>query len=193
MSKVSSYTDKDGEYIFYHKLKLLLVGDTDAGKTQLLHSKLHGFVVPPIPSTIGVDFNLQQHESPKANLIIWDTSGQTRFRNIIISYYRGSIGFIVVFDLTNDSSLTSVLETWLPLIKEHAGDLYQVTVVGMKCDLKKQRQVSRERAMILMDELELKYYEASGVTGHNVEHIFTDLVERIIDMIEREAKKEIRK
>ena len=69
--------------------------------------------------------------------------------------------------------------------------LYQVTVVGTKCDLKKQRQVSRERAMILMDELELKYYEASGVTGHNVEHIFTDIVERIIDMKETESKKEI--
>ena len=111
MSKASSYTDKDGEYIFYQKLKLLLVGDTDAGKTQLLYSKLHEFVVPPIPATIGVEFRQQQHGSPKANLMLWDTSGHSRFRDIIISYFRGVIGFIVVFDLTNDSSLTSVVET----------------------------------------------------------------------------------
>ena len=193
MSKASSYTDKDGKYNFYRKLKLLLVGDGNVGKTHLLHSKFKEIVIPPIRPTIGVDFRLLYHESPKANLMLWDTTGQKRFRDIIITYICGVIGFIVVFDLTNDSSLTSVLETWLPLIKRKGNDLYQVTVVGMKCDLQKQRQVSRERAMILMDELELKYYEASGVTGHNVEHIFTDLVERIIDMIEREAKKEIKR
>ena len=188
MSKVSSYIDKDGEYIFYPRLKLLLVGDTDAGKTQLLQFKCQEIVSPPIPATIGVDFRIAENESPRSKMIMYDISGQIRFRQIAISYCRGTVGFIVLFDLTNDSSLTSVLETWLPLIKQHADDLYQVTVVGMKCDLKEQRQVSRERAMILMDELELKYYEASGVTGHNVEHIFTDLVERIIDMKETESK-----
>ena len=180
-NKASSYnTDKYN--IYYGDLKLLLIGDTNAGKTHLLHSKCQEVVNPPILPT---EYRLLQHESPTVKMIVWDISGQ-RFRDTVISICRRVFGFIVVFDLTNDSSLTSVLETWLPLIKEHADDLYQVTVVGTKCDLKEQRQVSRERAMILMDELELKYYEASGVTGHNVEHIFTDLVARIIDIKETE-------
>ena len=171
-----------------NQFKVTLVGDRYVGKTRLLQNQCKEDGNNPVP-TLGVNFRSLHMKSSRATIHVWDTSEQ-QMKPLIQIYIRCISGCIVVFDLKNDSSLTNVLETWLPLIKQHADDLYQVTVVGMKCDLKKQRQVSRERPMILMDELELKYYEASGVTGHNVEHIFTDLVERIIDMKETEAKKD---
>ena len=172
-----------------NQFKVTLVGDTYVGKTRLLQNQCKEDGNNP-KLTLGVNFRSLHMKSSRATIHVWDISGQEMLKSLIQIYIRCISGCIFVFDLTNDSSLTSVLETWLPLIKEKGSDLYQVTVVGMKCDLKEQRQVSRERAMILMDELELKYYEASGVTGHNVEHIFTDLVERIIDMKETEAKKD---
>ena len=171
----------------YFSFKVMLVGDTNVGKTSLLQNQCQEDDNNPSP-TLGVRERSMYMKSNRIRVALWDTSGQQRFRSPIKHFLRKMCGCLVVFDLTNYSSLTSVLETWLPFIKEHAGDLYQVTVVGTKCDLKEQRQVSRERAMILMDELELKYYEASGVTGHNVEHIFTDIANRTLDMIETEAK-----
>ena len=173
----------------YFSFKITLVGDTSVGKTCLLQNQCQEGDNNPSP-TLGVrERSMYMKSHRRVRIALWDTSGQQRFRSPITRFLRSMYGCLLVFDLTNDSSLTSVVETWLPLIKEHADDLYQVTVVGTKCDLKEQRQVSRERAMILMDELELKYYEASGVTGHNVEHIFTDLADRTFDMIETEAKK----
>ena len=162
------------------RLRVVLMGDTGAGKTGLLMAKCHEVIQAPIPSTIGTDFRILEHWKRKT--LVYDISGHPRFRPVLQPYFPGADGYLVVFDLTNDASLISVKDIWLPLIEEVANKLHQVTVVGTKCDLKEQRQVSRERAMILMDELELVYYEASGVTGYNVECVFTDIVQRIIDM-----------
>ena len=169
------------------QLKILLVGDESCGKTQLMYTKCHCSL--PIVPTIGVDLMLTNIECPRAKLIIWDTSGQTSYREIVSSYYRGATkGVIISFDLTNETSFINMKEIWIPMFQQYSRKNCVALVVGMKNDLEKERIVSRERVLTLLDDLnkQLRYFEVSGKTGHNVELVFTELTKDIIEKIETE-------
>lgn len=50
-------------------------------------------------------------------LQIWDTAGQERFNTITTSYYRGAMGIMLVYDITNRKSFESIAK-WLRNIDE---------------------------------------------------------------------------
>ncbi len=138
--------------------------------------------------TIGAQFYWNNIDCPKATVMIWDTSGDKRYIHMTALYVRGScIGVIVVFDVTNEESFANVEKTWLPLIKRNSGQI--IILVGTKCDLDTSRVVSKERALLFADEQQIRYFEASGKTGYNVEYILTELTRDVIEMIENDAKK----
>jgi len=97
-------------------------------------------------STIGIDFKIRTIEldGKKIKLQIWDTAGQERFRTITTAYYRGAMGIMLVYDITNEKSFDNI-KNWIRNIEEHASADVEKMILGNKCDMNDRRQVSKER------------------------------------------------
>ncbi|EHH23396.1 hypothetical protein EGK_06859, partial [Macaca mulatta] len=138
--------------------------------------------------TVGVDFFsrlLEIEPGKRIKLQLWDTAGQERFRSITRSYYRNSVGGFLVFDITNRRSFEHVKD-WLEEAKMYVQPFRIVfLLVGHKCDLASQRQVTREEAEKLSADCGMKYIETSAKDATNVEESFTILTRDIYELIKK--------
>uniref|UniRef100_A0A1A8KQM6 small monomeric GTPase n=2 Tax=Nothobranchius TaxID=28779 RepID=A0A1A8KQM6_NOTKU len=160
--------------------KLLLIGDSGVGKTCVLFRFSDDAFNTTFISTIGIDFKIKTVElqGKKIKLQIWDTAGQERYRTITTAYYRGAMGFILMYDITNEESFNAV-QDWATQIKTYSWDNAQVIMVGNKCDMDQERVVPHEKGKHLADQLGFEYYEASAKENINVRQVF----ERLVDII----------
>lgn len=110
-------------------------------------------VTSPVPKysssyclSAGIDFKIKTVElrGKKIKLQIWDTAGQERFHTITTSYYRGAMGIMLVYDITNEKSFENIVK-WLRNIDEHANEDVEKMILGNKCDIEDKRMVSREK------------------------------------------------
>uniref|UniRef100_A0A3B4ANN7 small monomeric GTPase n=1 Tax=Periophthalmus magnuspinnatus TaxID=409849 RepID=A0A3B4ANN7_9GOBI len=108
---------KTYDYLF----KLLLIGDSGVGKTCVLFRFSEDAFNSTFISTIGIDFKIRTIEldGKKIKLQIWDTAGQERFRTITTAYYRGAMGIMLVYDITNEKSFENI-KNWIRNIEEVA-------------------------------------------------------------------------
>ena len=149
---------KTYDYLF----KLLLIGDSGVGKTCVLFrfsedafnatfistigkyikTKLVFDTVFLINISSGIDFKIRTIEldGKKIKLQIWDTAGQERFRTITTAYYRGAMGIMLVYDITNEKSFDNI-KNWIRNIEEHASADVEKMILGNKCDMNDRRQV----------------------------------------------------
>ena len=93
-----------------HLFKLLIIGDSGVGKSSLLVRFADNTFSGNYITTIGVDFKIRtiNVNGERVKLQIWDTAGQERFRTITSTYYRGTHGVIVVYDVTSGESFVNV-------------------------------------------------------------------------------------
>ena len=115
-------------------------------------------------------------------LQIWDTAGQERFHTITTSYYRGAMGIMLVYDITNEKSFENIVK-WLRNIDEHANEDVEKMILGNKCDMTEKRVVTKERGEAIAREHGIKFMETSAKANINIERAFCDLAEAILDKI----------
>ncbi|XP_028908885.1 ras-related protein Rab-3D isoform X2 [Ornithorhynchus anatinus] len=107
-----------------------------------------------------------------------DTAGQERYRTITTAYYRGAMGFLLMYDISNQESFSAV-QDWATQIKTYSWDNAQVILIGNKCDLEDERVVPTEDGKRLADDLGFEFFEASAKDNINVKQVF----ERLVDII----------
>ena len=153
---------KTYDYLF----KLLLIGDSGVGKTCVLFRFSEDAFNATFISTIGnlpvnqghltellllgIDFKIRTIEldGKKIKLQIWDTAGQERFRTITTAYYRGAMGIMLVYDITNEKSFDNI-KNWIRNIEEHASADVEKMILGNKCDMNDRRQVGLDVVTII--------------------------------------------
>jgi len=167
---------KTYDYLF----KLLLIGDSGVGKTCVLFRFSEDAFNATFISTIGIDFKIRTIEldGKKIKLQIWDTAGQERFRTITTAYYRGAMGIMLVYDITNEKSFDNI-KNWIRNIEEHASADVEKMILGNKCDMNDRRQVSKDRGEELAIEYGIKFMETSAKASINVEEAFFTLARDI--------------
>ncbi|XP_035522748.1 ras-related protein Rab-39B-like, partial [Morone saxatilis] len=112
-----------------------------------------------------------------------DTAGQERFRSITRAYYRNSVGGLLLFDITNRRSFQNV-HNWLEEAQSHVQPHSIVfLLVGHKCDLEAQRQVTQQEAEKLAGAFGMRYVETSAREAINVEKAFVDLTRDIFELV----------
>ena len=160
--------------------KLLLIGDSGAGKSCLLLRFADDTYTESYISTIGVDFKSRtiKLDGKTIKLQIWDTAGQERFRTITPSYYRGTHGIIVVFDVTDQESFDNVKQ-WLHEIDRYAPSNVKKLLVANKIDLASKRAVPAEQAAAFAESLGVEYFETSAKNDINVSGMFTAIAREI--------------
>ncbi|XP_061540471.1 ras-related protein Rab-3A isoform X1 [Phycodurus eques] len=109
------YGQRDGsDQNFDYMFKLLIIGNSSVGKTSFLFRYADDSFSNSFVSTVGIDFKVKtvyRHDK-RIKLQIWDTAGQERYRTITTAYYRGAMGFILMYDITNEESFNAVQDWW---------------------------------------------------------------------------------
>ena len=164
------------DYLF----KLLLIGNSGVGKSCLLLRFSDDTYSNDYISTIGVDFKIKtvELEGKTVKLQIWDTAGQERFRTITSSYYRGSHGIIIVYDITDQESFNGV-KMWLQEIDRYATSTVLKLLVGNKCDLTDKRIVEFDVAKEFAEANNMPFLETSALDSTNVEEAFLTMAKQI--------------
>lgn len=165
-----------------HMFKILIIGNSSVGKTSFLFRYADNSFTSAFVSTVGIDFKVKTvvRREKRIKLQIWDTAGQERYRTITTAYYRGAMGFILMYDVTNEESFASV-QDWVTQIKTYSWDNAQVILVGNKSDIQAERIISTERGQQLADQLGLEFFETSAKDNINVQEVFDRLVDVICD------------
>ncbi len=105
-------------------------------------------------------------------LQIWDTAGQERFRTITTAYYRGAMGILLVYDVSDEKSFENV-RGWMRNIEMHASSNVNKILIGNKCDVSEEKRViSTARGQALADEFGIPFAETSAKSGVNVTEAF---------------------
>jgi len=163
--------------------KLLLIGDSNVGKSSILLRFTDDDFEEDHPCTIGVDFKIKMlnlHDQ-KIGLSIWDTAGQEKFRSLTSSYYRGTQGIILVFDVTERESFQH-LDNWLKEIELYSTNENVVKLlVGNKIDMQEKRDVKKEEAIQFARDRGMIYLECSAKTKFGIQNAFEELVQKILD------------
>ncbi|KAI9469919.1 MAG: P-loop containing nucleoside triphosphate hydrolase protein [Benjaminiella poitrasii] len=166
-------------------LKLLLIGNSNVGKSSLLLRFTDDTFLPQeeVSATIGVDFKVSMMEvnGKMYKLTIWDTAGQERFRTLTSSYYRGAQGVILVYDVSNRETFDA-LNTWWNEVNTYCSspDVVKM-IVGNKVDKESSRVVSYEEGANFARKLSTLFVECSAKTKVGVRQAFEELVEKIIE------------
>lgn len=164
------------DYLF----KALVIGDSGVGKSCLLLRFAQDKYEQNYLSTVGVDYYNRtiSIEGKRVQLQMWDTAGQERFRTITRSYYRGSQGIVVVYDITDSDTFENV-KHWLEEIDKNAGSGVVKLLVGNKQDLESSRKVTYAQGKEFADSIGVGFFETSAKESFNVEAVFVQLAKQI--------------
>ena len=179
-------------------LKILLVGNSNSGKSSILLRYTENTFTDESITTIGVDFKLKmvQYQDPNEptltasiktppspesqityKLCCFDTAGQERFSKLTSSYYRNAQGVLLVFDLSNRETFTS-LNKWHQELQAYCPNA-PIVVVGNKSD--QPRQTTRAEALKYAESIHAKYVEVSAKSNLNINEVFQTLLGEIVN------------
>ncbi|KAK6149658.1 hypothetical protein DH2020_017183 [Rehmannia glutinosa] len=180
------YTEEEQteDYLF----KIVLIGDSAVGKSNLLAKFARDEFYPNSKSTIGVEFQTQKMEinGKEVKAQIWDTAGQERFRAVTSAYYRGAVGALLVYDVSRRQTFESI-GRWLNELHTHS-DMNVVTIlVGNKSDLRDAREVTTAEGKGLAEAQGLFFIETSALDSSNVAAAFQTVVKEIFNILSRKV------
>ncbi|XP_038905598.1 ras-related protein RABA2a [Benincasa hispida] len=176
--------DDDYDYLF----KVVLIGDSGVGKSNLLSRFTRNEFCLESKSTIGVEFATRtlQVEGRTIKAQIWDTAGQERYRAITSAYYRGALGALLVYDVTKPMTFDNV-SRWLKELRDHADSNIVIMLIGNKTDLKHLRAVATEDAQSYAEKEGLSFIETSALEATNVEKAFQTILSEIYRIISKKS------
>ncbi|XP_055827732.1 ras-related protein RABA5a-like [Solanum dulcamara] len=172
------------DYLF----KIVLIGDSAVGKSNLLARFARDEFYPNSKSTIGVEFQTQKLDinGKEVKAQIWDTAGQERFRAVTSAYYRGAVGALLVYDMSRRLTFENI-GRWLNELQTHS-DMNVVTIlVGNKSDLKDAREVTTAEGKSLAEAQGLFFIETSALDSSNVAVAFQTVVKEIYNILSRKV------
>jgi small GTP-binding protein len=165
-------------------VKIVLIGDSGVGKSNLLLRYLKNEFVWDSKATVGVEFGSKKFKIENHNVKaqIWDTAGQERYRSITNAYYKGSKGALVVYDISRKVTFENV-DKWISDLRKNSDPDVMIILVGNKCDLQEEREVTtregQDKAKINSKTcftLDVAFLETSARNGDNVETGFSLMI-----------------
>ena len=160
--------------------KLLLIGESNVGKTTIFNKYIYNKIDKNATSTIGVDFEAKNftYKNKKYSIKLFDTAGQERFQSLTKAYYHMGEGYLIVFDLTNEYSLKAISK-WIDSIKEGKDDP-KFIIIGNKNDLK--NQISEDIINEYLKDYKHLYIKTSAIKNTNIK----EAIHKIVDILDGE-------
>ena len=169
----------------YYLYKIIIIGDTNVGKTALLSKYIKGiFQASPLP-TVGTEFAINFFKIKEGGYIkaqIWDTGGREKYKSIAYYHYKKSVGGLIVYDITKRSTFENVKNWYNDLITLGKKGCI-IALVGNKLDLvernERKREVEKYEAQAYAEDNHMLFFETSAYNGNNLNDIFEELLETI--------------
>jgi small GTP-binding protein len=162
------------------RFKIVLLGNHSVGKTSLITRKTRPqHSGAPSPTTGGHCTELPfLVDGKQASLQVWDTAGQEHYRSLVPVYLRGAHAAILMFDVSDANSFTSLVR-WYEMMGDVLAQPVPVFLVANKIDLKDKVTVDDEAAAKFAKERRAKFAKISALNGDGVEQLFTDIISEL--------------
>jgi len=171
-----------------YKFKIILVGNSSVGKTSLINRYMGFGFEENYPCTVNADFKIKSltiDEITGAELTVWDTCGQEKYKALTRQYFKDAHGVILLYDVTNEDSFKG-LNSWLTEIRNNSNKDVSIVLVGNKIDLD-DRKITKEIASEFAIKNGLFYYETSSKDGINIDVPFENLAKDLVKKIKEYA------
>ena len=172
-------------------VKIILIGDSAVGKTNIMSKYLKGEFQENTKATVGVEFGskLFKIDNHTIKAQIWDTAGQEKYKAITGAYYKGSKGAFVVYDITRRDTFESA-DRWINDLKVTADPKINIILIGNKCDLEDKREVLKEQGEEKAKSFDCAFLETSALKGDNIDKGFEMMVNEIFKKYGEESMEE---
>jgi small GTP-binding protein len=166
-------------------IKILTLGDTLVGKSSIVLRFSDNRFDDNQLATIGIDYKTKYIKVKDASVkvLLWDTAGQEKFRNIARQYYKGANGVLLIYDVCDRKSYERI-GFWMDELKQNneIEQLY-IILVGNKIDLEEKRVVTREEAEKYAEDNNINYLEVSAKTGEGILDLFNEITKGTMDKV----------
>ena len=161
--------------------KLILIGDSCVGKSNILLKYLKNQFNENSKTTIGVEFGTKNIiiNNKRIKIQIWDTSGQERYRSITSAYYKGAKGALIVYDITRKNTFDNI-DKWITDLKLNGDKNICIIILGNKSDLIDKREINKNDGIKKAEMYKTAFLETSALNGDNISKAFNELIEQIV-------------
>lgn len=176
---------------FDYLFKIVMIGDTNVGKTNIISRLINNEFIHNSKATIGVDFATKtfQIDDSLIKVQIWDTAGQERYHALVSAYYRGSSGAVLVYDATRKPTLENIKTSWLKNLRSVCDDSIPLMLLGNKLDLCENngsdsnlnKEIPEEEGRQMAFAEGMSFFETSALSGKNINVAFESFVRKIYE------------
>ena len=161
--------------------KLILIGDSYVGKSNILLKYLKNQFNENSKTTIGVEFGTKNIiiNNKRIKIQIWDTAGQERYRSITSAYYKGAKGALIVYDITRKNTFDNI-DKWITDLKLNGDKNIYIIILGNKSDLIDKREINKNDGIKKAEMYKTAFLETSALNGDNISKAFDELIEQIV-------------
>ena len=172
-------------------VKIILIGDSAVGKTNIMSKYLRGQFQENSKATVGVEFGSKLFKIDNHNIKaqIWDTAGQEKYKAITGAYYKGSKGAFVVYDITRKETFDST-DRWINDLKISSDPKINIILIGNKSDLEDKRDVLKEQGEEKAKSFGCAFLETSAFNGDNIDKGFEMMISDIFKKFKEESLEE---
>ena len=162
-------------------INIMLLGNNSVGKTCFILRYADNIFNDVYLATGGIDFKVKYItlKEQQYKLIIYDTTGEEKYRSIALNVIKTAQGIILMYDITNKESFDSIPD-WIRSIKEAKGDNFPMILCGNKVDNIDKRQISEKEGGELADKYKIKFFETSNKEGINIDEAVLSIVNKIL-------------
>ena len=161
--------------------KLILIGDSYVGKSNILLKYLKNQFNENSKTTIGVEFGTKNIiiNNKRIKIQIWDTAGQERYRSITSAYYKGAKGALIVYNITRKNTFDNI-DKWITDLKLNGDKNICIIILGNKSDLIDKREINKNDGIKKAEMYKTAFLETSALNGDNISKAFDELIEQIV-------------
>ena len=155
-----------------------MLGDQLVGKTSILYRFADNVFNESHIPTVGIDYRFKsiKLQDQEVRLQIWEISGRHKFLNMTTGHFHGAAGLIFVYDITNEESFLNV-QDWARFVKDLVDPNIPRILVGNKCDIDHQREVSTMQGETIAKQNNSLFMEVSAKSGEGIDMMFTSVAD----------------
>ena len=172
------------------KLTIFTLGDKAVGKSSFIAKYMNNTFSENHVTTVGIDFITKNYRLPnekEIKLFFYDTAGQEKYRSISFNLLKNADGILLMYDISNRLTFDNINQ-WKGSIREIKGDDFPIILLGNKCDLEENRNVTKEEGKKLANEHGFLFLETSCKEGTNIKESVEILISKIIEKRQLEEK-----
>lgn len=163
------------------KVKIVLLGDSNVGKTNISQVYVYNSFLYNSIVTMGINIGLKRNTFEDLDVLslIYDTCGLTRLHKISRLITAGADAIMLVYSVDDKYSLINIKKVWFEIAKKHAKKSTVIILVGAKADMQN-RVVSLEDGRKMGEELNIPFFEVSAKTNSNIDMVFNYILNLVV-------------